>query len=183
MRLTQHRRHRHHRPRTHCHPARSRPAISSTARADGPTATLGNAAPRRAHNCAGSSAEPSPAPAPVRSQRGAHRRRVVLLIGWLVAASLLLTSSAARAETTHVVALARTLDEVLSNIRNWIMGILAGFAIVLFSIAGLRYLMASGDPGEVEKAKGAFKAGLIGFGLAALAPLVVEILKGIVGGV
>lgn len=26
------------------------------------------------------------------------------------------------AESTHVVALARTLDEVLTNIRNWIMG-------------------------------------------------------------
>ncbi|TKG60963.1 pilin [Prauserella endophytica] len=122
-------------------------------------------------------------PAPARPRRGAHRRRVVLLIGWLVAAGVLLTSSAARAETVQVVALAQTVDQVLNNIRNWIMGILAGIAIVLFSIAGLRYLLASGDPGEIEKAKGAFKAGCIGFGLAALAPLVVEILKGIVGGV
>ncbi len=112
-----------------------------------------------------------------------HRRRVVLLLGWLVAAGVLLTSSVARAETVQVVALAQTVDQVLTNIRNWVMGILAGIALVLFSISGLRYLLASGDPGEIEKAKGAFKAGCIGFGLAALAPLVVEILKGIVGGV
>ncbi|MFD4252467.1 Mbov_0395 family pilin-like conjugal transfer protein [Amycolatopsis thermoflava] len=111
------------------------------------------------------------------------RRRRALLAGWLIGAALLLTSPAARAETVHIVALAQTVDEVLNNIRNWIMGILAGVAIVFLTIGGLRYLMASGDPGEVEKAKGAFKAAGIGFGLAALAPLVVEILKGIVGGV
>ncbi|TKG60380.1 MULTISPECIES: Mbov_0395 family pilin-like conjugal transfer protein [Pseudonocardiaceae] len=106
-----------------------------------------------------------------------------MLLGWLVAAGLLLTSSVARAETVQIVALAQTVDEVLNNIRSWIMGILAGVAVVFLTIGGLRYLMASGDPGEIEKAKGAFKAAGIGFGLAALAPLVVEILKGIVGGV
>jgi hypothetical protein len=41
--------------------------------------------------------------------------------------------------------------------------------------------MAGGDPGEVEKAKGAFRAAGIGYALAALAPLVVTILQGIVG--
>lgn len=116
-------------------------------------------------------------------RRAHRRRRVFLLSGWLAVAGVLLTSSAARAETVQVVALAQTVDQVFANIRNWIMGILAAIAIVLFTIAGLRYLLASGDPGEIEKAKGAFKAGCIGFGLAALAPLVVEILKGIVGGV
>ncbi|WP_253858886.1 pilin [Prauserella alba] len=89
----------------------------------------------------------------------------------------------ATADVGQVVALARTVDEVLGNIRDWIMGILAAVAVVFLTIGGLRYLMASGDPGEVEKAKGAFKAAGIGFGLAALAPLVVEILTGIVGGV
>ncbi|QWF81049.1 hypothetical protein HUW46_04474 [Amycolatopsis sp. CA-230715] len=123
---------------------------------------------------------PVPVPTP---RHGARCRRVVLLLGWLVAAGVVLTSLVARAETVQVVALAKTVDEVLNNIRTWVMGILAGISLVLFSFAGLRYLLASGDPGEIEKAKGAFKAGCIGFGLAALAPLVVEILKGIVGGV
>ena len=108
--------------------------------------------------------------------------RAVVLVGVLVAATLLLSGAAARAETVTYVALAQTVDQVLTNIRNWIMGILAGVALVFITIGGLRYLMAGDNPGEVEKAKGAFKAAGIGFGLAALAPLVVEILKTIVGG-
>jgi Type IV secretion system pilin len=49
------------------------------------------------------------------------------------------------------------------------------------SIGGVRYVMGGGDPGEIEKAKTAFKAAGIGYSLAALAPLVVTVLKGIVG--
>jgi hypothetical protein len=112
-----------------------------------------------------------------------RRRSAVLLALSLTAAGLLLTGSAAHAETVQYIALAQTLDQVLTNIRNWIMGILAGVALVFLTLGGLRYLMASTDPGETEKAKGAFKAAGIGFGLAALAPIVVEILKTIVGGV
>ncbi|MDX3187787.1 pilin [Streptomyces sp. MN03-5084-2B] len=129
---------------------------------------------------------------PHRRHRSPHHRalssrlispgRAIALVGVFVAATLLLPEAAAQAETVQYVALAQTVDQVLSNIRNWIMGILAGVALVFFTIGGLRYLMAGDNPGEVEKAKGAFKAAGIGFGLAALAPLVVEILKTIVGG-
>ncbi|MCR6488314.1 pilin [Amycolatopsis sp. OK19-0408] len=104
------------------------------------------------------------------------------LAGVLATTTLLLSGPAAHADTVTYVALAQTVDQVLTNIRNWIMGILAGVALVFITIGGLRYLMAGDNPGEVEKAKGAFKAAGIGFGLAALAPLVVEILKTIVGG-
>ncbi|HTZ44874.1 MAG TPA: pilin [Jatrophihabitans sp.] len=81
----------------------------------------------------------------------------------------------------RVVALAGSVDDVLNNIRNWIMGILAGLATVFLTIGGVRYVMAAGDPGEVAKAKIAFKSAAIGYALAALAPLVVTVLKGIVG--
>lgn len=42
-------------------------------------------------------------------------------------------------------------------------------------------MMAGGDPGEVERAKTAFRSAGIGYALALLAPLVVTILKQIVG--
>ncbi|WP_405657721.1 pilin [Streptomyces sp. NBC_00079] len=89
--------------------------------------------------------------------------------------------SASAADPNHMLALAKSVNEVLNNIRNWIMGILAGLATVFLTVGGVRYVMAGGDPGEVEKAKTAFKSAGWGYGLAALAPLVVEILKGIVG--
>lgn len=117
-------------------------------------------------------------------RRPVSRRRHRWLPGLAsVALALMLTASAApgHADTTHVLALAGTLDDVLNNIRNWIMGILAGIATVFLSIGGVRYVMAAGDPGEVEKAKTAFKSAAWGYGLAALAPLVVTALKGIVG--
>jgi hypothetical protein len=108
-----------------------------------------------------------------------HATRVVLITG-AVALVLLMSASPAEADTT-IVALAKSVDEVLNNIRNWIMGILAGLATVFLSIGGVRFVVGGNDPGEVEKAKSAFRSAGWGYGLAALAPLVVEILKGIVG--
>jgi hypothetical protein len=129
--------------------------------------------------------ESQPRPAPRRSptQRSVlrvlmGRMAAVTAVGMLV---LLLASEPAQAATVHVVALAASVDQVLSNVRNWIMGILAGLATVFLTIGGLRYVMAAGDPGEVQKAKIAFKSAAIGYALAALAPLVVTVLQGIVG--
>lgn len=130
----------------------------------------------------------SPAPVPARATasrtaslfRSARWVRRLVVVAVSVAAALLVAASTAHAET-QVLALADSIDEVLTNIRNWIMGILAGIATVFLSIGGVRYVMGSGDPGEIERAKTAFKASAIGYGLAAVAPLIVTVLKGIVG--
>lgn len=74
-----------------------------------------------------------------------------------------------------------TIPQVITNLRNWIIGILAALATLFLTFGGLRYLMAGGDPGEVESAKRALRAAAIGYGLAILAPVIVTILKGIVG--
>ncbi|SRR6266545_1170941 len=73
------------------------------------------------------------------------------------------------------------IEKVLNNATGWLMAILAAVATFFLTVGGVRYLMAGGDPSEVEKAKGAFKSAGIGFALAALAPIVVGILKGILG--
>ena len=98
-----------------------------------------------------------------------------------IAVCLVCTSTASALGADSVLALAQSVNEVLNNIRNWIMGVLAGLATVFLTLGGVRYLIAGGDPGEVEKAKSAFRSAGWGYGLAALAPLVVAILKGIVG--
>lgn len=104
-----------------------------------------------------------------------------LTIAATTLAASLLMAQPAHAADVHTIALAASVGAVLTNVRNWIMGILAGLATVFLSIGGVRYVLAAGDPGEVEKAKTAFKSAALGYGLAALAPLVVTVLRGIVG--
>jgi hypothetical protein len=73
------------------------------------------------------------------------------------------------------------LTRVLSNIRNWLMGVLITLATLCLTIGGVRYLIAGGDPGEVEAAKRAIKSAAIGYTLAALAPALVAVLRTLVG--
>ena len=77
---------------------------------------------------------------------------------------------------------APTLNSVIDNLRNWIVGFLAALATLFLTIGGVRYLAAGGDPGQVEKAKTALKSAAIGYALAILAPLLVSILASVVGG-
>jgi Type IV secretion system pilin len=77
---------------------------------------------------------------------------------------------------------ADSIGQVISNTTIWIIGILAGLATLFLTIAGVRYLAAGGDPAEVEKAKTALRSAAIGYGLAILAPVVVTVLKSLVGG-
>jgi Type IV secretion system pilin len=81
----------------------------------------------------------------------------------------------------HLLA-AATVSQVITNITVWIVGILAGLATLFLTLGGLRYLMAGGDPAQVEKAKIALRSAAIGYGLAILAPVIVTILKSLAGG-
>ncbi|GAB3749940.1 pilin [Nocardiopsis nanhaiensis] len=73
------------------------------------------------------------------------------------------------------------LDSVITNIRNWLVGLLVVLATLLLTIGGLRYLLAGGDPGEVNKAKDTLKYSALGYLVAILAPVLVQILRGFVG--
>jgi Type IV secretion system pilin len=80
-----------------------------------------------------------------------------------------------------VLAQAASLDQVLTNIRNLILGVAGGAALVCWSVAGLRMMFSQGDPGEVAKARAAFRAGAVGFAVVILAPLALAILRTVVG--
>jgi hypothetical protein len=77
---------------------------------------------------------------------------------------------------------ADSISQLLTNTTLWIIGILAGLATLMLTLGGVRYLLANGDPAQVEQAKTALKSAAIGYGLAILAPVIVTILKGLVGG-
>ena len=77
---------------------------------------------------------------------------------------------------------ADSVSQVIGNTTLWITGILAGLATLFLTLGGVRYLMAGGDPAEVEKAKTSLRSAAIGYALAVLAPVIVTILKSLVGG-
>lgn len=70
---------------------------------------------------------------------------------------------------------------MIDSLRSWAVGLLAAVATLFLTVAGLRYVVAGGDPAQVEKAKSALKSAVVGYALAALAPLLVSILKSLVG--
>src|SRR3989454_11628645 len=70
---------------------------------------------------------------------------------------------------------ATDVNGVIDSIRNWVAGVLAALATLFLTIGGGRYLIASGNPRAVEEGKAAIKSALIGYALAALAPLFVGI--------
>ncbi|GIF98775.1 pilin [Catellatospora citrea] len=74
----------------------------------------------------------------------------------------------------------KSLPDVISSLTSWIIGILAGVATLFLTIGGLRYLAAGGDPAEVERAKGSLRSAMLGYALALLAPVLIEIVRGIV---
>ncbi|WP_107498866.1 hypothetical protein [Actinacidiphila yeochonensis] len=97
-----------------------------------------------------------------------------------VAVNLAFTVVLLLADGPYVWAVA-DIPTVISNLQIWILGLLAGLATLFLTFGGVRYLMAGGDPGEIEAAKRALKAAAIGYALALLAPVVVTVLQGIVG--
>ncbi len=104
---------------------------------------------------------------------------VAVLSTAAVAAALVAASPVFAADPTYLAV--NTIPQVLDQATKWLMGILAAVATLFLTIGGVRYVTAGGDPGEVEKAKSAFKSAGVGYALAALAPIVVGILKSILG--
>ncbi|MBL1102042.1 pilin [Streptomyces coffeae] len=111
---------------------------------------------------------------PHRAKRRPLRRGVRLVFVAVVAAAVLLADP-------PVVWAVATIPEVISNLRDYVVGLLAGLATLFLTFGGVRYLAAGGDPGEIEGAKRALKGAAIGYGLAILAPVIVLVLRHIVG--
>lgn len=85
--------------------------------------------------------------------------------------------------TQMVVAVAEMgqIVAILDRIRNALVLTLTALAILAMTYAGVRYVIAAGDPSGVERAKGAARSAALGLGLALLAPVLVAIVKQIIG--
>ena len=83
--------------------------------------------------------------------------------------------------STPAYAAAGDLTSVIDGLRLWAAGLLAALATLFLTLGGVRYLMANGDPRALEEGKAAIRSALIGYGLAALAPLFMDVLRRVLG--
>jgi hypothetical protein len=81
----------------------------------------------------------------------------------------------------HLQAVA-SISQVIGNATAWVAGILAGLATLFLTVGSVRLLMAGGDPAGHEKGRAALRSAAIGYALAILAPVIVTVLKSLVGG-
>lgn len=103
-------------------------------------------------------------------------------IRYLVIVPTITAALVAAAASPAYAADAPTLANVINNLRNWVVGLLAALATLFLTIGGIRYMLAGGDPGQIERAKSSLRSAAIGYALAALAPILVQIIQSVVGG-
>lgn len=115
-----------------------------------------------------------------RSRTARRAGRVAAVAGKVL--MLLLVPTAAHADSGVAVLAAHSLPVVINNLQLWLIGILAALATLYLVVAGVYWATAGGDPTQVEKAKGALKSALVGYALAILAPVLLQVVRGIVGG-
>ncbi|MCI0690094.1 MAG: pilin [Sporichthyaceae bacterium] len=129
------------------------------------------------------------------NRTASHRRRVldrrwgrVLVLAGLICLAVVVVAAPANAadltaaQPSPAQPPPASLEQVIDRLRAYVVTLLAGLATLFATVGGVRYLMAGSDPTEVAKAKSALKFAAVGYGVAVLAPLLVNILKGIVGG-
>lgn len=72
------------------------------------------------------------------------------------------------------------LDTMISNVLNWIFGIIGIVAVIMIIIGGFNMMISSGDPGKVKKGKDTILYGIIGLVIAILAFAIVNfVVKGV----
>lgn len=103
----------------------------------------------------------------------------LMLIAALVAAAIVAAGSVVYAvepvepPVAPVEPTVTSIDQVINNIRLWLLGILGAWATFCLVVGFIRY--TSGDLGEVEKGKIGLRNAAIGYAGALLAPLLVTI--------
>lgn len=107
-------------------------------------------------------------------------RRAATIVAVAIPTLIAVATPAVAADTIPLAV--NDLPTVIANLTTWVTGIIAAVATLFLTIGGAQYLMAGGDPAQVERAKGSLKSAGIGYALALLAPVILTILKNILGG-
>jgi Type IV secretion system pilin len=73
------------------------------------------------------------------------------------------------------------IAEILNRVRDMLMLVIGSLALVMLTVGGVRYVIAGGDSKDVEAAKQTIKHALLGIGVAILAPVLIQLIKTILG--
>jgi hypothetical protein len=73
------------------------------------------------------------------------------------------------------------LKPIIDRATTWLLVILGTIATFFATVGVIRYVMAGGDPQQVESAKKAFKGAFVGYALAVLIPALFQIANYILG--
>jgi putative Mn2+ efflux pump MntP len=104
------------------------------------------------------------------------RRR--LLHQLLTATAATLVSLIVASAPAYAVA---NLSDVIDSVQRWVAGLLLGLATLFFTVGAIRYQTAAGNRRDTERGKEAMKSALVGYVLAGLSPLLIGILRQIMG--
>ena len=84
--------------------------------------------------------------------RSKRSRRAAVTVAMLAGLLVMFAAPAALA-VTELATPPKDLNTVINNITAWLVGLLVALATLFLTVGGIRYLLAGGDPGEVNKAK------------------------------
>ena len=74
-----------------------------------------------------------------------------------------------------------SIVEILNRVRDMLMLVIGSLSLVMLTVGGIRYVTAGGDKDGVNGAKHTVKHALLGLGVAILAPVLIQIIKTILG--
>ncbi|MFC7742083.1 pilin [Nocardiopsis composta] len=74
------------------------------------------------------------------------------------------------------------IREVVERLRNVVVALASAVGTLLLAIAGLRWMLAGGDPSQIDAAKRALSGAGIGYGIAILATALMAVLDYVVSG-
>ena len=110
------------------------------------------------------------------------RRKIFRLLTFITAtATAVAVAVPAYAAGPRILAV-YSLPVIIGNITAWIVGIALSVSTLIATYGFLRYILAAGDPTEIEKAKSAWSNAAKGYAGALLVPVLFLIVKGWIGG-
>lgn len=76
----------------------------------------------------------------------------------------------------------QSVIQVVQNVLNWLLYIMAASATLVFVIAGFQYILSAGDEKQAESAKNTAKYAAIGLAVALSGLVIVRTVGGLVSG-